>query len=274
MKCFYHDDLDGQAAAYCVRRFKNEGTYIPINYNQRFPIELILEDEEIFIVDFSIPPKEMLNLLEITRCIYWIDHHKTAIDTYADFRPVLPGRRKVGTAACELTWVYLFGEEPMPKALRLVGDRDVWTWQFEDETRYFFAARQTFDTRPESFFWELCTETDTGPIWDNLLSTGKIVERYKEATDRGLNQSIGYEAQFGVYHCFACNRARVSSDRFGTRISEYDIILAYYHDGSAWHVSMYSERVDVGELAKNNFGGGGHKGAAGFRCKNLPWVKV
>lgn len=35
-------------------------------------------------------------------------------------------------------------------------------------------------------------------------------------------------------------------------------------------VSLYSETVDVGAIAKAH-GGGGHKGAAGFVCDTLPW---
>ena len=39
-----------------------------------------------------------------------------------------------------------------------------------------------------------------------------------------------------------------------------------------WTVSLYSTRddVDCGEIAKA-FGGGGHKGAAGFQCVDLPF---
>ena len=39
-----------------------------------------------------------------------------------------------------------------------------------------------------------------------------------------------------------------------------------------WTVSMYSTREDVecGEVAVK-YGGGGHKGAAGFQCDKLPF---
>ena len=42
----------------------------------------------------------------------------------------------------------------------------------------------------------------------------------------------------------------------------------------AW-VSLYSTRedVDCGAIAKS-LGGGGHKGAAGFICDELPWTKA
>jgi uncharacterized protein len=39
-----------------------------------------------------------------------------------------------------------------------------------------------------------------------------------------------------------------------------------------WTVSLYSDKpeVDCGAIAKS-FSGGGHKGAAGFQCKDLPF---
>jgi nanoRNase/pAp phosphatase (c-di-AMP/oligoRNAs hydrolase) len=37
-------------------------------------------------------------------------------------------------------------------------------------------------------------------------------------------------------------------------------------------VSLYSEKVDVSIIAKNH-GGGGHAGAAGFICRDLPFER-
>ena len=73
--------------------------------------------------------------------------------------------------------------------------------------------------------------------------------------------------------CWAVNRARVSSDRFEGRIHEYPIVIAYYWDGGRWKISLYSEKVDVSEIAKA-YGGGGHKGAAGFQCGALPFDTI
>lgn len=42
--------------------------------------------------------------------------------------------------------------------------------------------------------------------------------------------------------------------------------------GDLFKVSMYSEFVDVSEIAVK-YGGGGHKGASGFQCTELPFRK-
>lgn len=319
MKCFYHNDLDGQAAAFCVyawvgvKQFRSEGDcFVSINYGTPFPFDTIRPGEQVWIVDYSIKPDEMKRLLAITDDVTWIDHHKTAIERYADFPCKIRGIRQDGVAGCVLTWKYIHwytqrgdGEErfgdigdhppysgphlhPVPRMIELVGDRDVWAWKHGDETRLFFAGSQLHDTSPQSDFWWKCMDHEIKDLplpntgnrdarisgekwWAQLLHDGDIVERYKAQSDQGVNAAIGYDVQFDGYRCFACNRAHVSSDRFGNRIKEYDILLPHFHDGKQWTVSLYSEKVDVSEIAKAR-GGGGHKKASGFQCDVLPWM--
>jgi len=332
MKCFYHGDLDGQAAAFCVHawvgikptapiyktgvlysggKILNSG-FVEINYGDPFPFDSIEKGEQVWIVDYSIAPDEMARLLSITKDVTWIDHHKTAIDKYADFPHKIRGIRQNGIAGCVLAWQYIHwytqrgdGEErfgdmgdpppyshkdnmPVPRMIELVGDRDVWAWKYGKETRYFFAGSQLHDTAPDSDFWWKCMDHETKDLplpntgnrdarirgekwWTQLLHDGETVEKYKAQTDKGINVSLGYDVEFCGHKCFAINRARVSSDRFGGRIEEYDILLPHYHDGKQWTVSLYSETIDVSEIAKAH-GGGGHKKASGFQCDVLPWM--
>lgn len=85
----------------------------------------------------------------------------------------------------------------------------------------------------------------------------------------------------------ACNTIVFNSQFFeGFYNPEYhDVMVAYcqVHEKSKvyrgtvggqmkWKVSIYSTKpeIDCGAIAKA-FGGGGHKGAAGFECDRLPW---
>jgi nanoRNase/pAp phosphatase (c-di-AMP/oligoRNAs hydrolase) len=110
-------------------------------------------------------------------------------------------------------------------------------------------------------------------FWSKLLEDGKTIEKYKQASDVSINESLGYETEFEGMKCWAINRGRISSDRLGDRISKYDALLPYLHDGKQFTVSMYSQKVDVSEIAKK-YGGGGHKGASGFQCNALPFRPV
>lgn len=74
MKCFYHLDLDGKCAGYYVWHYACLGeedekpeNFIKINYGMEFPLNKIEKDERVFIVDFSIEPEDMRELLKITK---------------------------------------------------------------------------------------------------------------------------------------------------------------------------------------------------------------
>jgi oligoribonuclease NrnB/cAMP/cGMP phosphodiesterase (DHH superfamily) len=313
MKCFYHNDLDGKAAAFCVHAWVGikegddgdwqEAHFIPINYDQPFPFETIERGEQIWIVDYSISPDEMRKLLAITPDVTWIDHHKTAIEKYADFETPIRGIRRDGQAGCVLAWKYIHwwtargegkedfsrdesGTLPVPRCILLTGDRDTWTWKYGDETKYFYAGSQLYDTEPDSAFWWHCMAHETQPregtgnaeagekgrrFWEKLLLRGETIEAYKRQFYKELAESIGYEVGFEGCRCLAINVARVSSDVFGELMDDYEILLPHYHAGKMWTVSLYTNQdIDVSKIAVK-YGGGGHKQAAGFTYQELPW---
>ena len=64
------------------------------------------------------------------------------------------------------------------------------------------------------------------------------------------------------------------SEAFGDRMKNYDICLSFAYLGDSWTVGLYSDDkgIDVGKIAVK-YGGGGHKGAAGFVSNNLPFKR-
>ena len=312
MKCFYHNDLDGQASAFCVYAWaglhhpEQHSEFRPINYDEVFPLDSIQDGEQVWIVDYSISPDEMLALLKITTDVTWIDHHKTAINKYLDFEIPIRGVREDGVAACVLTWKYLHWWSsrgsgpidlrankskvfPVPRMIELIGDRDVWDWKYGETTAFFHSGAGLHDTDPLSTFWFSCMDHETEDLplpntgnrdarlkglvfWEQLLRDGQTVEKYKEQNDSKMNSSLGFECSFEGRPCWAINRPYIGSDRIGNRLCKYDIILPFYFNGEKFVVSLRSNVVDVSEIALRH-GGGGHKGAAGFVCSELPFHK-
>jgi len=345
MKCFYHGDLDGKASAFCVHAWVgiHEGNtpipdneFISIDYDMLFPFDSIDKDEQIWIVDFSLCPADMLTLLDITEDVTWIDHHKTAIEKINEWHDPdqrqrlldVAGVRKVGEAACTLTFKYIHwwsgrGDAPfkpfidhgygpdteigVPRCLQLVADRDVWTWEFGDETRNFYAASQAYDTAPDSCFWWHCMDHELAAgacpgnvagkkqgqvFWKLLMSQGSAINDYRMQFYGELATHIGFSTSlpdYGGHHplprgpfrsedavgylsVFAVNAAHVSSDLFPDQVEEYDILSSFYHNGKQWTISLYSREdgPDVSVIAKR-LGGGGHAHAAGFQCDELPY---
>lgn len=277
MKCFYHNDLDGRCAAAIVYRYWKkcesdglEEKYIELDYKDEVLIDEIHLKERIIIVDFSFKPEIMEKVLKRTENIIWIDHHKTAQDyPYQD----LPGLRNFddkSMSGCELTWEYFFRNEIAPQSVILIGDYDKWALKFQPECFQFCEGLKMEETTPESPIW------DNLLVWgdksvDSIIEQGKSAIRYRDNYCNKICNDFGYETELEGYKVFATNFYQFGSKGFGNKMDKYDFCIAYIHDGRNFTVSLYSiKNIDVSEIAKK-YGGGGHKGAAGFVCKELPF---
>lgn len=274
MKVFYHDDLDGQCAASLLYDLKKSAAceFIPMQHdNKPFPMDEIQKDELVYIVDYSISPDMMRELYKITENVCWIDHHKTAIDKYADFEYEIEGLRYNGISGCELTWLYLYAEsnplerDNMPKYIRYIGDRDVWQFQYGDTTRLFCAGLSIQDTHPSCDIWKIVKESTTSTINDGI-----VISKYRKMTNKAAVDRFAYETEFEGYSAIVCNTNTFTSELFGDKGNEYDLMIVYCWNGNNYTVSMYSEYIDVSKIAVKH-GGGGHKGAAGFSVLELPF---
>jgi oligoribonuclease NrnB/cAMP/cGMP phosphodiesterase (DHH superfamily) len=297
MQVFYHDDADGHCSAFWVylsvgvKDTGGDSKFTAINYNDTFPLESIKQDEQIYIVDFSIEPDVMTELLKITEDVTWIDHHKTAIDKYDNFSTTIKGLRYDGIAGCELTYAYIhkmntdrgvtedniipFEKEMLddcPLFTRLLGDRDVWKFAFGDKSKYFHEAYLLAGSpRPEDDWWLGLTYGEEKV--NKEIEKGKLCEEHSKALNKSAFDSWGYEANFKEHKIIVCNSTNRSSSLFGDLIKDYPFVAVYTHDGNQFMVSLYSVNMDVVDIAKE-YGGGGHNRACGFVCDVLPWEKI
>lgn len=275
MKCFYHGaDCDGRLSAYLVYRYAeiNDGypvEFTPMNYGKEFPFESINQSETVYIVDYSILPDEMRRLLDITSDVIWIDHHASAIKRYEEFPYEIKGIRYDGIAACMLTYCYLkrlnlLDTEKAPMYIQYIADYDVWTFKYGQDTKAFEMGVQLFDQDPLS----------ADSIWRNLevgfteewriISKGRIILQYQDNWAKEYCEHVGYEYEFEGHKCFVMNLAMISSDYFKSIDSnEYDMFIGFSYNGKTWNYSLRSGKIDCSQIAMR-YGGGGHRGAAGF----------
>lgn len=293
MKCFYHNDSDGKCAGFWVAsnvtlhdKYNDMPVFQEIDYRTKFPMETIRKDEQVYIVDYSISPDEMRELLNITKDVTWIDHHKTAIEKYKEFEHEIRGIRYDGVSGCMLTYCYIHhmtargeGEikpfdismtEDAPMFTKLIDDWDVWKFNYGDDTRYFQIAFNAYDFSPCADTWDMFLDNDGE---QTLIEQGKIMIQYRDNWAKNY-MKLGFETEFEGYKCFAVNLGCCNSDYFKSLPEgKYEILMPFVFDGNVYTVSLYSTTVDVSEIAKK-YGGGGHKGASGFQIKELPFKKL
>lgn len=300
MKCFYHNDADGKCAGFWVtliagmtdRQYYKElddCNFVEMSYEKRFPIEIIRPNEMIYIVDYSISPDEMRELLKITKDVTWIDHHKTAIEKYADFEHDIRGVRYDGIAGCMLTYCYLHhmterGAGPIkpfdvsmtedaPMFTKLIADWDVWKFEYGDQTRNFITAFNAYDFNPNSVNWNRFFCNLEFSAESVMIDEGRAMVKYRDGWAAGYLERFGFETEFEGLKCFAVNLGNCNSEYFKSLPpGKYDAFMPFAFNGEKYTVSMYSTTVDISGICKK-YGGGGHMKAAGFQCKELPFKK-
>lgn len=178
----------------------------------------------------------------------------------------------------------------IPDYVLLTGDYDAWRWEFREDTEPFYAGIQLYNTMADkNCIWEDLDKswqnrryepTDSNMpklsrVTDRIKVEGQMVLQYKRQFAKEYRETWGYWTQIGLHRAYACNLARPSSQFFTDMWEDIDVAIGFVWSGDRYQVSLYSENpnINVGEIAKQ-FGGGGHIGAAGFECKELPFKKT
>lgn len=300
IRCFYHSaDLDGYCSGAIVKYRFPEAVMYPINYGDPFPWDEIQSSDEVYMVDFCLQPSEDMSKLfsELSERLTWIDHHSSALLTHGEEAGeggyCIPGIRDVRKAACELTWEYLFPDRPVPLAVKLLSLYDSWTYrghELEDMVLPFQMRLRMEELDPKD--WGHCAalwkELFTHTPLEDLIDEGRLLLRFDQSQKDKYAQIYSFETDIPSWHddelgnrlttvhkAIAINLGHTNSKVFDSVWDEgkYDLMIAFVRrSDKQWNVSLYSTKddIDCGAIAKS-FGGGGHKGAAGFQCKELPF---
>lgn len=281
MKIFHHNDNDGKAAAAVLyRSFLKQGLeavkddFISVNYNDNIPtVDQILDDDWVFIVDYSFTEATVHNLYEISKKangkVWWYDHHKSSLEVYD--KVLEDGICKdviIDINRCGAKIVYdeygkfnHFGF--MNDVIKLVDDYDRWIHKYP-ESMWFNIGSTMEDTNPTSDIWL----KDPSKIIEN----GKLIKEYNDAKNSRIVKNNGYEVTINDHKCIVLNTPERSSQAFAEYFDEYKFAIVYSFNGKNYTYSIYSglKDIDCSVIAKYfNIKGGGHKGAAGFVSDEL-----
>lgn len=278
MKCFYHDDMDGRCSAAIVSFYTkntNPQDYYEMNYDKEFPLDKIGQDEEVFIVDFSFTEKTMgilKGISKITNKLYWIDHHSSSINLINKYSELdkIKGIRDSSNSGAYLTWVYFYGDADIPLFIKLVSDYDTWKLKIRESTFFKLGIDSTNYNALDNIWKELYKEHKNQNNKNNLLQlikNGETIKKYLDKDYEEKRKKNSYEVKFEGLKALVINEDS-NSWVFGQEIKNYPIVINWVYANGLYKYSLYTEdsNVDCSKLAEK-YGGGGHKGAAGFSSK-------
>lgn len=284
MLCIYHSkDLDGICCGAILHAKYPEARLLGYDYGQPFDVEEQIEvGEYVIMADVSMPMDKMCAIAERSGGFDWIDHHKTAIADWEALKDKPNRLRAVlqdGISACELTWKVYFDTE-MPLAVRLLGEydtfRNVGTQRWNRFVLPFQYGMRLYGFTPESFpalllFPDKVIVGSPQSLLDNYIEEGKLILKYQQSQDADICRAVSFTRNVLGFRAICCNGVNGSlAFKSVYNPNEHDIMVSLWYNGEEWSVGLRADKpeIDCGAIAKK-MGGGGHRGAAGFKVQNL-----
>lgn len=274
--CIYHSrDLDGWMSGAIVKLLYPNVELIGWDYGQLLPE--IDTESQVIMVDISFPKEAMIELSQVNGLI-WIDHHISAITDIGNVRNLWGGSQAINKAACELTWEYFFPEGKIPEIVRLLGRYDCFGHKGTDEElkvlEFQYGARQEITNVNEAYSMLLIAQGRGDWSFDADLCEGIHIKGKSIYSYLCSEAKQSYKKIFPIIidgHKFACiNQERFNPVNFGIdyHTDGYDGFACFWYQDGKFTYSLYNDNglVDCSVIAKNR-GGGGHKGASGFRSE-------
>ena len=265
--CLYHDDPDGCCAAAIVRRMLGSAAILhPLEIGDAIPWEAVETSDQVVLLDYSLPVEDMRRLGAGRRMV-WIDHHKTALAGLSEAMADVAGERSVEAAACVLAWRTFYPGHSLPLAVELVGDRDIWQMA-HPETRAFCEGLYQEDFQPANDgLWQPLLDDDR-TLLRRLVDRGQMLYAARLKSIADVVARCGFAASFDGHRTLAVNHPGNGDMGEYIRRAGYELAYCYVEVVRRGQlqtvVTLYSDQIDVSEIA-HRYGGGGHRGAAGFQ---------
>jgi uncharacterized protein len=302
-------DYDGIFCREIARKFLPDAELIGWDFGDKPPDDKLLR-EELIIMDLPVDRPFGIEFKKGWICrngealqpvdrwdssnLIWIDHHASSI---ASHPPELPGYRIDGVAACRLAWQWFaahFGGEEMndsrflgmpekkhfvdrfvyePLAVRLAGEYDIWDKR-DPAAELLQHGLRSQELEPEH--WQKLLSLTVDGLVAELLKQGKCLQYAQRKQDAFVAQHRSFDVTWEGLKFMAVNATRCNSLTFEAAVRpDHDALMGFFWNGKEWTVSLYHaphrKDLDLAAIA-TRYGGGGHKGACGFRTTKLPFV--
>ncbi len=250
---------DGFAAAYCAWTVLGDSAeYIPVVHHE--PPPPINPGDIIYLVDFSYPRSIMEQIIDVAEKVVVLDHHQTAVEQLLGIKGAILDMSKSGAV---LAWEYWHLSQSPPELIRYISDRDLWT----KELPY-----------TEEIHWALSTFPQDFVIWDTLAKLPNYVEFMRRI---GAPLKLKREDQLqqlvntAKIEVVAGYQVPVIRTKKNDLVSDACNLLCRKYPDKPFAANSYKRNqierwslrsigdFDVSQLAAQ-FGGGGHKNAAGL----------
>lgn len=298
-KIFYHgSDIDGYSSGYIAKKYisNNYSTHeiemIPVNYDDGAleSIKDLCANDIVIIADYSLTmrSKDIVDyIVDNNINVIWCDHHKSSIDFINEYPKAdqISGIRSADHSGVYLLYMRLYYKDNydnvvIPRWIQLVSDYDTFTLKFKESKPFNYGTINSgrWDPRNDDNIWKDLDDTSIeldNPVLNTVILEGNMILRYLTNDNERYLKANGFECTLNDVKCIACNKMS-NSLLFGKYYDEYPIVSTFVFTGEKYRYSIYARHdspVDCSKIAES-YGGGGHKGAAGFTADRIVYENI
>lgn len=259
--CIYHANCaDGFGAAWAVRKaFQANGRDIAFHAAKYQTPPPDVTGLNVIMVDFSYPRDMLIEMAEKAATILILDHHKSAEAELIDLPGNIAAYFDMNHSGAMMAWEYFHSGLTPPPLLLHIEDRDLWRFQLSC-TREITAA---LFSHPQEF--ELWDRLMAAPL-ESLVADGNAILRAGRKNLQDVLATTRRELIIAGHRVPAANAPHIMASDAGHELAQGHPFAAIYWDttrGRSFSLRSTDAGLDVSLIAKQ-FGGGGHRNAAGF----------
>ncbi|RLT96339.1 DHH family phosphoesterase [Ketobacter sp.] len=261
---FHANCLDGFGSAYSAwvhfqLNLNVSAEYLPAAHGDTPPAA---HNRTVYLLDYAYKREGMEQLCQQAAKVIVLDHHITAVNELAGMDQQFDNLElhfDMERSGAMITWEY-FHSTAAPKLIACVQDRDMWWWNIpesHDVNAGLMSQPFTFER------WHEAVQDEQA--FQCLVNDGNAINRYRtQMIEQGKRAAeMGTIAGHRV-PIVNCPRAIVS-ELVGELAEGHPFAAGYSDKGlrRSWSLRSAQDGADVAQIAQQ-FGGGGHKNAAGF----------
>jgi oligoribonuclease NrnB/cAMP/cGMP phosphodiesterase (DHH superfamily) len=264
----YHADCpDGFTAAWAAWLKHPDATFVAAHHGDKPPD---VNGQEVVVADFSYDLETVRRLTKEAKGFTLLDHHQTALPLRSEPGCLIDQSR----SGAAITWEHFHQGEPggVPALVAYVQDRDLWRHELphtHEVSAYIASLSYGFEE------WSAAAKALDEDLAGVVAQGGAILRYTKKAVERmaGRAYKVDFPTPRGPVRVPAVNTAENVSDVLNELAAGQPFAVAYAYKDRMWKCSLRSaaDGEDVAVIAEQ-FGGGGHKHAAGFETAHIEWA--
>lgn len=249
----------------------------------------------VIIVDVAYKFEVLEKIIKQSKSVLFIDHHVTIRDDTIKLENMYPNKFKYiyneKKCGATLVWEYLYPKKKHPKFIDLIEDNDTGTWKIPGVKDFMSGFNVKYNLKLTNDNIINFKKLFKNSTVINLIKIGKIYNEYKQylVDENSTRISITKFPSEIIYNKFKnkfnkigqykvavyCGSSCPNPSELAKKIlsnTKTDIFISWVLnlDRDEYVLTLRSENIDVGNIAKL-FGGGGHTYAAACSFKSYKY---